>query len=1119
MPADNVVAAYSREIGETVLGGPYAITAVLTPTEVLSNYAITNTPAEFTITTKAASVVVAAKTKEYGSADPTLTGALTGFMPADNVVAAYSREIGETVWGGPYAITAVLTPTEVLSNYAITNTPAEFTITTKAASVVVAAKTKEYGSADPTLTGALTGFMPADNVVAAYSREIGETVLGGPYAITAVLTPTEVLSNYAITNTPAEFTITTKAASVVVAAKTKEYGSADPTLTGALTGFMPADNVVAAYSREIGETVWGGPYAITAVLTPTEVLSNYAITNTPAEFTITTKAASVVVAAKTKEYGSADPTLTGALTGFMPADNVVAAYSREIGETVLGGPYAITAVLTPTEVLSNYAITNTPAEFTITTKAASVVVAAKTKEYGSADPTLTGALTGFMPADNVVAAYSREIGETVLGGPYAITAVLTPTEVLSNYAITNTPAEFTITTKAASVVVAAKTKEYGSADPTLTGALTGFMPADNVVAAYSREIGETVLGGPYAITAVLTPTEVLSNYAITNTPAEFTITTKAASVVVAAKTKEYGSADPTLTGALTGFMPADNVVAAYSREIGETVLGGPYAITAVLTPTEVLSNYAITNTPAEFTITTKAASVVVAAKTKEYGSADPTLTGALTGFMPADNVVAAYSREIGETVWGGPYAITAVLTPTEVLSNYAITNTPAEFTITTKAASVTPNAASKFCGQNDTSPLTTGTLTGFISTDLITATYLRVGGESTATTYNISAVLSPSGKLSNYNITYNSAQFTIDGISVDASASSSPVQTGNPAYLSATVIPNVSGVPVIFVVTNEADLAVFTSPSIQTNSTGLATFTVPTTAISNIGVYKVVATAGSGCATSTAYFPVFNPNESFVTGGGWINSPGGALASDIDKVVVGKANFGFVSKYKKGKTLTTEVDGNTEFQFQAGNINFKSLIHEAGSLVISGSKATYRGTGTINGVSGYKFLVVAIDGDWNGGTSPDKFRIKISTTTGGVVYDNQMGKDENNLDATVLGDNGKGGGSIVIHEAKTKAAFIEPEVVAVEPTLRAYPNPFTERLNIEFSSANDTQAILEIYSITSAKLETLFNGSVEGGVLYKVEYMPNLVSSQMVLYKLTMDGKTQVGKMMYNERR
>src|SRR5690606_14791265 len=130
---------------------------------------------------------------------------------------------------------------------------------------------------------------------------------------------------------------------------------------------------------------------------------------------------------------------------------------------------------------------------------------------------------------------------------------------------------------------------------------------------------------------------------------------------------------------------------------------------------------------------------------------------------------------------------------------------------------------------------------------------------------------------------------------------------------------------------------------------------------------------------------------------------------------------------------TNEVDGNTEFQFQAGSINFKSTIHESGSLVISGGKATYRGEGTINGQSGYKFLVVAIDGNWNGGTDSDRFRIKITTEAGGtVIYDNQINKAENTADATILGNSGTGGGSIVIHEVKAKAnKRISTELIAV----------------------------------------------------------------------------------------
>ena len=57
-----------------------------------------------------------------------------------------------------------------------------------------------------------------------------------------------------------------------------------------------------------------------------------------------------------------------------------------------------------------------------------------------------------------------------------------------------------------------------------------------------------------------------------------------------------------MTGTLTGFLAADDVTATYSRTAGETVLGGPYTISAALSPATVLSNYDITYNTANFTI-------------------------------------------------------------------------------------------------------------------------------------------------------------------------------------------------------------------------------------------------------------------------------------------------------------------------------------------------------------------------------------------------------------------------------------------------------------------------------------------------------------------------------------
>jgi len=146
-----------------------------------------------------------------------------------------------------------------------------------------------------------------------------------------------------------------------------------------------------------------------------------------------------------------------------------------------------------------------------------------------------------------------------------------------------------------------------------------------------------------------------------------------------------------------------------------------------------------------------------------------------------------------------------------------------------------------------------------------------------------------------------------------------------------------------------------------------------------------------------------------VTGGGWINSPAGAYAADAS--LIGKANFAFVSKYKKGATTPT---GETGFQFKAAGLNFASQSYDW--LVVNGARAQYKGVGTVNETSGFGFMLTAIDGQLNGGGGTDKFRIKIwdNANGGAPVYDNQVlcaDASDNADPCTVLG-----GGNIIIHK-------------------------------------------------------------------------------------------------------
>lgn len=184
---------------------------------------------------------------------------------------------------------------------------------------------------------------------------------------------------------------------------------------------------------------------------------------------------------------------------------------------------------------------------------------------------------------------------------------------------------------------------------------------------------------------------------------------------------------------------------------------------------------------------------------------------------------------------------------------------------------------------------------------------------------------------------------------------------------------------------------------------GTHTYSVP-------GVYAVTVTitddSGESDTEVLQYVVVYDPNGGYVTGGGWINSPAGAYRAD--PASSGRASFGFVSRYKKG-TQPAPPEGETEFQLKGDGFTFHSDAYEW--LIINGAKARYRGTGSVNGVSGYGFQLTAWDGNANGGGGTDRIRMKIWDASGALVYDNQQGSADDAAPSTALG-----GGSIVIHK-------------------------------------------------------------------------------------------------------
>jgi PKD repeat protein len=164
------------------------------------------------------------------------------------------------------------------------------------------------------------------------------------------------------------------------------------------------------------------------------------------------------------------------------------------------------------------------------------------------------------------------------------------------------------------------------------------------------------------------------------------------------------------------------------------------------------------------------------------------------------------------------------------------------------------------------------------------------------------------------------------------------------------------------------------------------------------GVYPVTITVtdnhNAAAEAVYNYVVVYEPGAGFVTGGGWIDSPAGAYLPD--ETVAGRANFGFVARYDKKTELP---QGNTEFMFEAGDLNFRSSSYQWLVVNKNESRAQFKGTGTINGAGDYMFMLRAVDG------APDTFWIRIWEETDDseiVIYDNGA-------------DQATGGGSITVH--------------------------------------------------------------------------------------------------------
>jgi len=985
--------------GDTLSGGTFTYTSasagagnkVVTPdlvaiqngaSNVASNYVVTyvnNTTS--TITPAALTITANAQSKVYGTNDPLLNYVVTGLASTDTISSALTGGLLRTGTSAPNVATSLASENVgsyaigqgslvANSNYALTYIGANLTITPITTNVVVTANnnTKVYGVNDPTLTSTapalLTGVVVDgltinDTVSSVFTGNVlraGTSAPGvatglaseqvGSYAIAQGTLALPANSNYSsFSFVPATFTITPKPAGINVVAdnKTKMYATNDPALTytaslatgsalvnGTVDGIAITDTFsnifTGAITRALVATLPGeqvGSYAITqgSLASPNYAGINY----TPGVLTITPRgpwtgpgawpgpgpapqALTVVADNQTKSYATNDPTLSYTVTGLASvtlangvvindtaASALTGSVTRSLYGTVAGeqvnttSGYAITQG-TLTQNANYMPLVFTPAVLTITPYATPIVVtaAAKTKSYGTNDPSLTYTVTGLVNGVSVDGVTLIDTPSTALTGNLVRTGTTAPnvatsiaseqvgsyvinqgTVYASNYNITYNSANLTITPYATplAVVANAQTKVYGTSDPSLTysiSALPNILNADGLT--WTDTVANSITGGLIraGTSAANVATSIASeqvgsyvinqgtldaaNYNLVYTPANLTITPAVVTVTANSATKSYGTSDPALTYTTSGILSGvvvDGVTindssaimsgslgrAGYGTVAGEQV--GTYATT--IGGVNAGANYSTLLIPSALTITPYAGTITITAdnKTMVYGSSSlPSLTYTPTGIPSSFSVdgvtwsdaagsvltglpttsATAFNGTAGSASNVGTYAInpSAVALTAGAGANYR-TPTYVNGTLTVTQAPLTIAVADngKFVFQTDAEVQASATqispvvYSGFVNGDALGS--LKTGSTLTAPTvtratggiagtYDITA---SGASASNYSISYlytnarnTASTFTIAGpydVLITAAPSSIVYGTSSVTYATPTV--------------------------------------------------------------------------------------------------------------------------------------------------------------------------------------------------------------------------------------------------------------------------------------------------------------------------------------------
>ncbi|MCG5644308.1 YDG domain-containing protein, partial [Flavobacteriaceae bacterium LSUCC0859] len=740
---------------------------------------------------------------------------------------------------------------------------------------------------------------------------------------------------------------------IPTASQSKTLGAEEPTLSYTTS---PNVSLSGTLSRTAGEDV--GTYSITI---GTISSSLYSITLAPENFEI--------VVTDPNINGWNDLSLTFGDTSGVPSYTTSATTSPSFtsSNTSVAAIHPSSGTITATGVGTTTLWIYFPAggqfvsgtkSLTITVLARTITVtaAAKTKVFGESDPELTYTATPAV-GDPVVAGSSATVSFTGTlirtdgenAGTYSITL---GTLSNTNYTIDYVGADFSITkaptdiddgdSDPATETLSDTTITFGDADLLLTPTSSNtadytFTSSDSSVASITTTSTNTAsirnMGVGSAVISISQAAD--PNYQAKTVSYTLTVNRLPVTVIpTTTQSKTYGEADLTLTydssPELNSSLSNSSTITftgTLSRTDGTNV--GTYSITiGTLTNT----NYALTFTETDYTINQRPITISAEAKTKVYGSADPSLTHSITAgsIVTGDTVSGVLTRTSGEAA--GTYSI-AQNTLTYG-NNYNETYEAADLTITNATLTLTVSDYTKvydsqFIDSSNLSFTATGLVNGNSIDDLVGTPTYTVAGTATNTVGTYSITLSGLSHPS-YDIVFVGANATImqrDMSEVIVADISDRVYNG----LAQTLSPTASLNSLSLVEGTDYTTSFTGNTNVGTASvtlTGLGNFTGSKTVPFKIVAANIASTTITGLPSQTFTGFTLTPSPSLSYNGNLLVESSDYSVSYKGNTNAGTASVTFIGS---GNYTGTHVIG-FEIEKADLNISFENITTTFGAI-------------------------------------------------------------------------------------------------------------------------------------------------------------------------------------------